>query len=213
MFNFSFTYCGKIKELNGQSIKTRIFKVMGFPFLPSLPLQSMFIVNEEDGNFHGFEMKINFLSLLLGYIRGALGFICIIMLIVGLDEEDKESLIYFTVFLVTWILSFFIGMTGKVEKRERELLGVATGIYGYPEWLPEEKALEVFNDLKENWLKNYSEDWKKSIRIKMFENEDIPVLYALSMYNKRLDDNKDEIYLVDAAKKISFSYKLYYERR
>ncbi len=186
MIIYGTNFYGKIKTVGGQAIKTRFFHLF---WLPIIPLGSMFVLGEDDDNVLGFEMKPNVLSVLLAYLRRFMGVIILGGIIIFFVEDDIEAIYVAAGPVVPWIASMILGRANKEEKYERILLGLATTIFGYPEWIPAEKAREIMQVMENQWDEmEKAKDWKQAISSKFAATENIPLLFSLARYDHFLNN-------------------------
>ncbi len=190
MVIFGLNFAGKVKAVADQAIKTRFFHIF---WMPILPLGSMFIMDEDGNDVRGHKIKMNFLSLFLAYPRRYLG-LAWVAFTAGFFFNDwhLESLYFALGFFAVWVVfMFFLGKAGDDEKYERILLGMTTGVFAYPEWLPKKTVKDLLESMEEAWKEdNDGADWRGAASSKFSGKDSIPLLYTLSRYDAVLEKSE-----------------------
>lgn len=181
---------GKINLLDGQYIKT-IFIIVGIPLIP---VNSIFYINE----IHQIDIGNNFKSILKTYCSWIF-LLFTIVFIIGANFSNVfplSSLLSILIGIISGVISFyFFFIFGKEspenENELRRLYQKAIGMNALPEYFSAKEAenfqKELIITLKDKFL---LKDWKGAIRNNEYTSEQIPLLFAISGFQNRINNSK-----------------------
>jgi hypothetical protein len=136
---------GVIKQVAGQSICTRVFRVMS---LPIVPLGMMFVTDDVGGKQSGYKVpffsRVGLTSLTAAYARAYLFVLAAIAVIALMKGSGGWGMTAFAAVTGALLLYFMNMGSSNGEARYRQLLlGFATGAAAEPEWLEREAATSL----------------------------------------------------------------------
>jgi hypothetical protein len=174
---------GKMKSHNGQQVVTR-FLIIGIPLFP---LMSYFM-QEDD---RGIEIDINGKSVAKAYLSWISLLLGVLLFAGGRSWFPLPSSVIGILgifFLGLSIYSFFFFHRSTDKENEiRDMLDKVVGINALPEYLNYVTASSFMRKLVKALKENGDiEDWKESIKQNSYNSEHIPLLFAITTYNKRL---------------------------
>ena len=180
-----------MKTYKEQFIATQ-FIILGIPLIP---LQSYFFLDDVSGR--GIKIGWYGPQILKTYcvFVGLIG-----LLIFGLDIwhpsmfrsiSTTSAWMGFLAFgAMIGYFGFFFNKMDDQEKELRELYGHVVGINALPEYLSDEVANDMLKDFKRNFKKDFEATWDEVLKEKEVEPAQVPQLFAILGYSKRLGNNQ-----------------------
>ena len=195
-------FLGKVHEVNGQWIETK-FVVIGIPLFPT---SSMLVTRSAWRSRNGFNIPLNYQSIIAGYARMFSVIMAFIAFILFFSERNTTALLIGATGLVLWLYFYFVfGSADTAEAEERKKMGDLTGLYIKPEWLDRDDAYRIYERLENKYRTEFDDaDWLGDLRQNEIAPAKLPLLYALSRFNysleatevnKKLFEKADNLYL------------------
>lgn len=195
-------FLGKVHEVNGQWIETK-FVVIGIPLFPT---SSMLVTRAAWRSRNGFNIPLNYQSIIAGYARMFSLIIAFIAFMLFFIERDSTASVIGGAGLLLWLYFYFVfGSADTAEAEERKKMGDLTGLYIKPEWLDHDDAYKIYDRLEKKYRAEFdSANWLTDLQQNEIAPAKLPLLYALSRFNyslgatecnKRLFEKADGLYL------------------
>ncbi|SHK51707.1 hypothetical protein [Epilithonimonas mollis] len=180
----------KYRKYKGQGIGTR-FVVVGIPLFP---VQSFYFLE----NNRSIEIDLHWKHAVKIYV---IVISLIYLLVKGLtrdyyDQSFENSVLYTLIFNA--LIYFLLDPYTKRDRQIRELLSKAVYINALPKFLGNEMAYNV----QKSFIQNYGGGWKDAIKNNTYQQDELPLLFAIITY---------EVYLYKSDKNQLLFEKLFTE--
>lgn len=181
---------GKTNLLDGQYIKT-IFIIVGIPLIP---VNSIFYINE----IHQIDIGNNLKSILKTYCSWIF-LLFTIVFIIGANFSNVfplSSLLSILIGVISAVISFYFFFifskeSPANENELRRLYQKAIGMNALPVYFSIKEAenfqKELIMTLKDKF---HLKDWKGAIRNNEYTIEQLPLLFAISGFQNRINNSK-----------------------
>ena len=178
---------GKTDALDGECVETEFF-VLGVPLVP---MGSRYCTWASGFRSQGFPIRLQWKSILFTYLRWwtVLVPLCAAFdaLVFGTTETSTLTVraLHWGISLsviALWIwVCFYVPRPNELARRQRRVLGFATGVRAWPEILTRESLAGLAGQLDETWRRRSLPDWRSRDALQV-AGSDLLILYALLRY-------------------------------
>jgi hypothetical protein len=187
---FGLLSLGKTDALDGECIETR-FVIIG---LPLLPVGSRYCTWQSGFRSEGFPIRLQWKSVLFAYLRWWTSLVPLIalfdILLFGMDSSMTVTarVIHWVSALAAvglWVLvCFFSSGSSALARKQRRVLGYATGVRVWPEVQKPETLATFAAQLDGEWWRRGLPDWRS---VPQVQGDGLLLLYARLRYAHALE--------------------------